>query len=357
MSSPPSGRNHEARQAAADRQAQLTKPPGSLRVLEEVALDLAEIQGAELPVARPAAALIFAADHPVVRHGVAAYPASITAGMVVNLAVGGAAASVASKCHGIPLEVHDVGVSTPYELPPSTSSARVVRHPSAEIQAGDLRVEDAMSSELFEACYEAGRSAVLGLDRPAKVLLLGEMGIGNTTPSSAVAAALLGLPAERMVGPGTGLDEAGVALKAEVVRDALARLDGDESPFEILRRVGGRELVAIAGAADAARETGAAIIVDGFIVTAALLAAVRAQPALRQHLVFGHRSGEPGHAILLEALSARPLLDLGLRLGEGSGALAAYGLVELAVRLHGDMATFDDAGLEGGPGGGESAAE
>ena len=137
----------------------------------------------------------------------------------------------------------------------------------------------------------------------------------------------------------------------------MGRLDGDESPLEILRRVGGRELAAIAGAAEAAREAGVAIVVDGFIVTAALLSAVRAQPELREHLIFGHRSGEPGHAFLLDALTARPLLDLGLRLGEGSGALAAYGLVELAARLHADMATFADAGLEGGPGGGESAAE
>ncbi|MEE2940319.1 MAG: nicotinate-nucleotide--dimethylbenzimidazole phosphoribosyltransferase [Planctomycetota bacterium] len=357
MSSHLPGRHAGARQAAADRQAQLTKPPGSLRVLEEVALDLAEIQGVQLPVARPAAALVFAADHPVVRHGVAAYPASITAGMVVNLAVGGAAASVASECHGIPLEVHDVGVSTPYELPRRAPSARVVRHPSAAMPAGDLRVEDAMSPEVFEACYEAGRGAVLGLEPAVKVVLFGEMGIGNTTPASAVAAALLELPAERIVGPGTGLDEAGVARKAGVVRDALERLDGDEPPLEILRRVGGRELAAIAGAAEAAREIGAAILVDGFIVTAALLAAVRARPALRQHLIFGHRSGEPGHTILLDALSARPLLDLGLRLGEGSGALAAFGLVELAARLHGGMATFADAGLEGGPGGGESAAK
>ncbi len=357
MSSHPSGRNPEARQAAADRQGQLTKPPGSLRALEEIALDLAGVQGTERPVARPAAALIFAADHPVVRHGVAAYPGSITAGMVVNLALGGAAASVASKCHGLPLEVHDVGVSTPYELPGSTPSARVVRHSFAGEQAGDLRVEDAMSPELFDACYEAGRSAVRGLDPAPRVLILGEMGIGNTTPASAVAAALLGLPAEQMVGPGTGLDEAGIALKAEVVGDALGRLDGDESPLEILRRVGGRELAAIAGAAEAAREAGVAIVVDGFIVTAALLSAVRAQPELREHLIFGHRSGEPGHAFLLDALTARPLLDLGLRLGEGSGALAAYGLVELAARLHADMATFADAGLEGGPGGGESAAE
>lgn len=336
-----------SRRAAALRQAQLTKPPGSLGALEELALDLAHIQDVERPVARPAAAIVFAADHPVVQHGVAAYPPSITAGMVVNLALGGAAASVASEwVHGIPLEVHDVGVQTPYELPAVTPAARVVRHPGAGDRAGDLRTEDAMSPGVFEASMLAGREAVMGLEPAPKVIVLGEMGIGNTTPASAVAAALLRIPAEDIVGPGTGLDQDGINRKAAVVRDALARIEGESDPLEVLRRVGGRELAAIAGAAYAAREIGAAIIVDGFIVTAALLAAVRATPELRDNLIFGHRSGEPGHTLLLDALMARPLLDLGLRLGEGSGALAAFGLVELAARLHGDMATFADAGLE-----------
>lgn len=336
---------------AAARQLQLTKPPGSLGALERIALELAAIQDVERPSSTPAAAILFAADHPVVAHGVAAFPASVTAGMVANFAAGGAAASVAAgSMHGIPLEVHDVGVDTPYQLPEG-GAATVKRHESAAWPAGDLRFEDAMGEELFTASVEAGRSAVLGLEPRPRVVILGEMGIGNTTPASAVAAALLGRPAADLVGPGTGLDEAGVRHKARVVDEALARL-GDTAalqPLDVLRRVGGRELAALAGAALAAEERGAAVLVDGFIVTSAVLAAVRHRPALRSHLLFAHRSGEPGHALLLEALGAAPLLDLGLRLGEGSGALAAFGLVELACKLHGEMATFAEAGLEGAP--------
>ncbi len=335
-------------EAAAARQAQLTKPPGSLGGLETVALELAGIQGVERPVARPAAALLFASDHPVVRHGVAAFPASVTAGMVANFAAGGAAASVAAlQVHRMPLAVHDVGVDTPYELPADVA-APVQRHMCADLPAGDLRTEDAMSPKLFAAALEAGRSAVEQLEPQPKILILGEMGIGNTTPASAVAAALLGRPATDLAWPGTGLDADGISLKATVIAEALSRLESTD-PMEVLRVVGGRELAALAGAALAAHERGIAVLVDGFIVTAAIYAAVRHEPGLRWHLLFGHRSGEPGHALLLEAMGAKPLLDLGLRLGEGSGALAAYGLVELSCALHGSMATFAEAGLEGGP--------
>lgn len=343
-----SGASQTAPSAAVYRQSQLTKPPGSLGRLESVALDLARIQNVERPTARPAAALVFASDHPVVKHGVAAYPSSVTAGMLHNFAAGGAAASVACEwVHGIPLEVHDVGVNGAEPVLGRTGGVPVIRHELAHGEAGDLRVEDAMSPSLFQAALDAGASAVRGLDPVPRVVVLGEMGIGNTTPASAVAAALLGLPASQLAGPGTGLDESGIARKAQVVADAVARLDGD-GPMEVLRRVGGRELAAIVGAAQAAKQLGAAILVDGFIVTAALLAAVRDDPSLRESLIFAHRSGEPGHALLLDALDADPLLDLGLRLGEASGALAAYGLVELAARWHSDMATFAEAGLEGG---------
>ncbi len=338
-------------EAAAERQAQLTKPPGSLGRLEDVALMLAGIQNVEKPSARPAATLIFASDHPVVKHGTAAYPASVTAGMIANFAAGGAAASVSAvKVHGMALEVHDVGVDTPYALP-KNPVASVRRHPSADRQAGDLRTEDAMDEALFQASIDAGRQAVLALDPAPKVLLLGEMGIGNTTPASAVAAALLGRPAADLAGPGTGLDSEGVGRKATVIADALLRLGSTQplAPMEILRRVGGREMSALVGAALAAREIGAAVLVDGFIVTAAIYAAVLHDPDLRSHLVFAHRSGEPGHAKLLEALQAAPLLDLGLRLGEASGSLAAYGLIELSCALHAGMATFAEAALEGAP--------
>ena len=216
-----------------------------------------------------------------------------------------------------------------------------------------------MDEALFSASIEAGRQAVLALEPAPKVLLLGEMGIGNTTPASAVAAALLGRPASELAGPGTGLDSEGVRRKVAVIEDALARIHkGDHvTPMEVLRRVGGREISALAGAALAAREIGAAVLVDGFIVTAAILAAVLHEPKLRSHLLFAHRSGEPGHARLLKALEAEPLLDLGLRLGEASGSLAAYGLVELACQLHAGMATFAEAALEGAADEASSAAE
>ncbi|MEM1451436.1 MAG: nicotinate-nucleotide--dimethylbenzimidazole phosphoribosyltransferase, partial [Planctomycetota bacterium] len=212
---------HDSRrgsESARLRQTRLTKPPGSLGVLEDLALALADIQDAERPSARPAAALLFAADHPVVRHGVAAYPASVTAGMVANFAAGGAAASVAAVgVHGIPLEVHDVGVDSVDAAPAEVvTGVRVTRHPCASLVAGDLRTEDAMSIELFEAAFGAGAEAVRGLDPAPRVLILGEMGIGNTTPAAAVSAALLGRTGADLAGPGTGLDADGVGRKARV---------------------------------------------------------------------------------------------------------------------------------------------
>ena len=335
--------------AATARQAQLIKPSGSLGALEKVILDLALIQNAERPLARPAAAIVFAADHPVVKHAVETCPGPGTSGMIVNAVRGGAAASVATDwIHGIPLEVHDVGVDTAYEIPTNGSSAQLFRHRFDGLIAGDLRAEDAMSAELFTAAVTAGRTAVLTLEPQPKVLILGEMGIGNTVPASAVSAALLKRPVEEfLAAPGQGGDGASSRREREVVADALARLASTDGPLEVLRRVGGRELAAIVGAVQGAREIGAAVLVDGFTVATAVYAAVLDDPALRQYLIFGHRSGEPGHALLLEAMDARPLLDLGLRLGEGSGALAAFGLVEYAARLHSDMAPFAEAVFDG----------
>jgi nicotinate-nucleotide--dimethylbenzimidazole phosphoribosyltransferase len=242
----------------------------------------------------------------------------------------------------IPLQVVNVGVAMP-ELP------GVVRAPSAEMSAGDLRTEDAMPAETFDAALAAGRDAVRALSPAPRVLLLGEMGIGNTTAASAVVAALLGLDAERAVGGGTGVDAEGRARKVAVVRDAVARVAADEAPLEVLRQVGGRELAALAGAALEAASQGIAILVDGFIVSAALLAAVRSDASVRPYLIPAHRSREPGHHAVLEALIdpdvAHPLLDLDLALGEASGALLAFPLLELALATHSQMATFEAAGV------------
>ena len=330
-----------ARALAESHQQVLTKPRGSLGVLEELACHLAGLQGTEFPQSRPAAAVLFAADHPVTQHGVAPYPDTVTAAMVRNFLSGGAAASVLCRKLDVPLTVVDVGVRHRYDVP-SDVPVHWWREADIADEVGDLVSQDAMSQQTFTRCLEAGRSAVGGLPADCRVLVLGEMGIGNTTVASAVAAALLDEPAEQLVGPGTGASGEILERKRRVVRDAVARI-GKQPPLEVLRRVGGRELAALVGAAARAVERGTVVLVDGFIVTAALFALVQHEPRVRDYLVFAHRSGEPGHTRLLSMLGARPLLDLGLRLGEGSGALLALPLLDMACSLHTNMATFEGA--------------
>ncbi len=311
-------------------------------MLERLPAWLAGIQQTATPHSRPAAAIVFAADHPVARHGVSAYPPEVTAAMVANFVAGGAAASVLCRLHGLPLHVADVGVLRAH--PEVTGEVSHRRYSVADLPAGDLRDAAAMPEETYQAALDAGRAAV---DRfpDARVLVLGEMGIANTTPATAVTAALLALEPEALVGPGTGIDAEALTRKREVIRDALDRLrsSGDTSPEAIVRSVGGREIAALIGAAHRAMELRIAILVDGFIVSAAMLAAIRIEPALRPFLWFGHRSKEPGHAAILEALAGEPLVDLGLRLGEASGALVALPLLDAACTLHAEMATFESA--------------
>jgi nicotinate-nucleotide--dimethylbenzimidazole phosphoribosyltransferase len=330
---------------ARDRQADLTKPAGSLGVLEDVAVQLAAWQGDARPSARPAAVLIFAADHPVTRHGVSAYPASVTRAMLENFACGGAAASVLSQKLGLPLHVVDVGVGGIAAARRGSRGALLVRDPVADDPAGDIRVQDAMTRATYERALQAGRSAVDRLGTDVRVLLLGEMGIGNTTVASAVCAALLGGEPALYVGNGTGVDGPTLVTKRRVVADAVVRLGRGAVPAEVLRRIGGRDIVALAGAMGRALERRMAIIVDGFIVTAAALALVRSSPSTLSGMIFSHRSDEQAHGRVLEELGVRPLLSLDLRLGEASGALVAYPLLELACALHNDMATFESAGV------------
>lgn len=343
----------DARAAAAarDRQNDLTKPRGSLGRLETIAVDLAALQGAVIPRVRPAAAILFASDHPVVAHGVSAYPPEVTRAMVGNFLAGGAAASVLARRLSIPLSVVDVGVAgDPIEVPPG---ADYVRDPVAALPAGDLVDTDAMGPATYRAALAAGRAAIdrldARLDAEVRVVILGEMGIGNTTPASAVGAMLLGVPAAAITGPGTGLDRDGVARKSAVVDRAIARaraagVDAAD-PHAVCAAVGGRDLAALVGAMERALERGVAVVVDGFIVTAAALVLCRARPESRARLIFGHRSREPGHQAMLEALDASPLLALDMALGEASGALMAFPVLELACALHQDMATFSSAGV------------
>ena len=336
--------------AARAHQNRLTKPASSLGRLEELAIQIAAFQGAEQPAARPCAVLIFAADHPVTRHGVSPYPASVTRAMLENFLRGGAAASVLARLHAIPMHVVDVGVEpgdeagSGAELGLAGTLHRLVPPPAG----GDIRHEDALCPSDFERCMRAGEAAVHAAGPGLKLLLLGEMGIGNSTVSAAVAAKLLGAsdPAD-LVGAGTGATGALLEMKKQVVRDAVARLPETCSPLELFRRLGGRELAAAYGAMRAALCERTVVLVDGFMsgVVAAVL--IAEEPDARPGLVFTHRSREAGHGALLEHLKVTPLLDLGLCLGEGTGALSAFPLVEAACALHAGMATFEAANVPG----------
>ena len=335
--------NETYRAAAVARQRTLTKPEGSLGRLEDLAVELASLGRDGAAASRPAAAILFASDHPVAARGVSAYPPEVTAAMTANFLRGGAAAAVSAARLDVPLAIVDVGVASAYPTEQRASGISLTRDPVADLAAGDLAVEDALPGPLLAAAVAAGRRAVADLHPATRVVLLGEMGIGNTTVASAVVGALLGCGADAVVGPGTGVAGDVLARKRDVVAMALARVPLGATPWDVLRAVGGREVAALAGAAGEAAARGMVVLVDGFIVSAAMLALVRACPAARAHLLFAHRSREPGHAAILEALDARPLLDLGLRLGEGSGAFAALPLLDLACALHEGMATFEEA--------------
>ncbi len=333
--------DESARVAASQRQDTLTKPPGSLGRLEEIARHLAAMQGRVRPAISQPSITLFAGDHGVVAEGVAAFPQAVTLQMLANFVAGGAAVSVLAKELGARLEVVDVGTLAGAPI------AGVV-YASAGPGTANLARTAAMRADQFSHCMEQGRLAVQrALTADADLFIGGEMGIGNTTPAAALSCALLGLAGGQMAGPGTGLDAAGVAHKAGVIDRALtlhAGACGDAA--EALRCLGGFEIAALAGAYIACAQAGLPVLVDGFITTAAALAACRINPGVRAWLIFAHASAEPGHARLLAALDTRPLLQLDMRLGEGSGAATALPLLRLACALHAGMATFAEAGVQ-----------
>ncbi len=331
-----------AADAAWAHQQHLTKPPGSLGRLEQLAVELAAWFDEPWPRATPAAALLFASDHAVSLRGVSAYPREVTRAMVRNFLSGGAAAAVLARRHRIPLTVIDVGVAGG---PIDWTGGGYIRAPVANAASGDLVTTDAMSEVTLAAALDAGERAVKDYARDARIVILGEMGIGNTTVASALAAGLLGGDANDWVGCGTGIHEPVLAEKRNIVAEALARVRPESRPRELLRRLGGREIAAMVGAMIAAARQRRVVLVDGFIVTAAAVAAIQLEPRLRPALLFAHRSAEAAHDRMLRALAARPLLDLGLRLGEGSGALIAWPLLDMACCLHREMATFESAAV------------
>ncbi|RRV11896.1 nicotinate-nucleotide--dimethylbenzimidazole phosphoribosyltransferase [Stutzerimonas xanthomarina] len=330
--------DESVRAQALARQDQLTKPRGALGQLEALAVSLAAMQGSERPQVERLHVSVFAGDHGVVEEGVSAYPQSVTGQMLRNFVGGGAALSVLSKRLGAPLEVIDLGTVEPLQLDG-------VSHLRLGLGTANLAREAAMSDEQMRLALAAGRdSAQRAAQGSAQLFIGGEMGIGNTTSASALAAVLLPRSPLTLVGPGTGLDLAGVRHKVQVIQDAV-RLHAEHcvAPLEALRRLGGFEIAALAGAYLRCAQLGIAVLVDGFICSAAALCAVRLNPACRTWLIFAHRSAEPGHLAVLEALGAVPLLDLGLRLGEGSGAALAVPLLQQACALHNEMATFAEA--------------
>jgi nicotinate-nucleotide--dimethylbenzimidazole phosphoribosyltransferase len=332
-----------AHQAASLRQTTLTKPPGSLGRLEEVAIMLAAMQGRHTPHIEQPAITLFAGDHGVVAEGVAAFPQVVTQQMLANFVAGGAAISVLAKAQGARLEVIDVGTLAS-AVPVGVIDGK------AGFGTANLAREAAMTDDQLAQCLAQGRLAVQrALAAGADLFIGGEMGIGNTTPAAALGCALLGLPGAALAGPGTGLDAAGVSHKARVIDRALALHQlAHSDALAALRCVGGFEIAALAGAYIACAQSGLPVLVDGFITTAAALAACRMNPGVRDWLLFAHASAEPGHARLLTALAARPLLQLDLRLGEGSGAATALPLLHLACALHVGMATFAEAGVQAG---------
>ena len=344
LDTPAAALNNAVLAAAQARQMQLTKPPGSLGYLEEIAIRLAAMQGTQQPALERVSIVVFAADHGIAAEGVSAFPQEVTGQMILNFARGGAAISVLARNLGASLEVVDVG-----------SLAETQAMPGVVVQkagngSANFRRQPAMTETQLAAALQAGRDAVArAREGGAQLFIGGEMGIANTSSATAVACALLGRSAAEIVGPGTGLDAAGVAHKAQVIEEALAlHRAAMTSPLEVLRHVGGFEIAALAGAYIACAQAGLPVLVDGFIASAAALVAIKIRPDAADWLFFGHASAEPGYIHLMQALRARPLVDLGLRLGEGSGAAVALPLLRLAAALHGQMATFGDAGVAKG---------
>lgn len=339
--SPIKALDSEAAEKALARQQCLTKPPGSLGRLEDLAVRLAAMQGTELPSLDKLHISVFAADHGVAAKGVSAFPQAVTREMVKNFVAGGAAISVLARQLGARLEVIDAGVCGEPLDNVDVIDARVAPG------SANFAQQAAMDADQLAAALAAGQAAVeRALAEDAQLFIAGEMGIANTTSATAVAAALTGHSVAELAGPGTGLDDAGVAHKVAVIEQALALHAAElKTPLDVLRCLGGFEIAAIAGAYLAAAQRGLPVLVDGYIASVAALVVKQLQPEASDWWLFAHASAEPGHAALMAALKAKPLLDLGMRLGEASGAAVAVPLLQQACALHAQMATFAQAGV------------
>ncbi len=329
-----------AMEQARARQQQLTKPAGSLGMLEDIAVQVAGITQQLLPGAERKAVIVMAADHGVTSEGVSAYPSAVTQQMVHNFLQGGAAINALARYAGAMVVVVDIGVAADIQHPGLLSRKVAPGTANMAIKAAMTRAQTLEAIQVGMDVLDA--QVEQGID----LVATGDMGIGNTTASSAITAALLQVPVAAVTGYGTGISDEQLAHKIRVIERALARNAPDlHDPLDVLEKVGGLEIAGLAGVIVAAASRRVPIVIDGFISGAAALIAVELNPVIREYLLAGHASVERGHRLILERLGLSPLLDLRLRLGEGTGAVLAMSIIEAALRAHREMATFEEAGV------------
>jgi nicotinate-nucleotide--dimethylbenzimidazole phosphoribosyltransferase len=317
-----------------------TKPPGSLGALEPLALQIGTILGTTNPVLHKPHLVVFAADHGIAQHGVSAYPQEVTSQMVLNFVGGGAAINVFCRQHGIALQIADAGVN--YDFAPNLP----LIHQKVAKGTSSFLNGPAMTSEQMHTCLQKGGEVVQSIAATGcNVIGFGEMGIGNTSAASVLMSLLLDIPLEKCVGRGTGVEDEKLRHKLTVLQEAINNYKGDTDHYAIMAHFGGFEILQIAGAMLAARSHNMIVLVDGFISSVAFLCAQCIEPGLKQHAIFCHQSAEQGHTLLLQRLEATPLLQLGMRLGEGTGCALAYPLLQSAVLFLNEMASFSEAGV------------
>jgi nicotinate-nucleotide--dimethylbenzimidazole phosphoribosyltransferase len=333
--------NQQAAEAARIRQSKLTKPSGSLGALEALSIQIAGASGKARPDVSRKAVIVMAADHGVVLEGVSAYPSEVTAQMVGNFLNGGAAINVLSRQAGARVVVVDVGINSDLKGLPGMLH-RKVRPGSSNMMRGP-----AMTRAEAEAALQVGMDVVRDeINQGLDLVATGEMGIGNTTPSSAIAAVICGLPVSTVTGRGTGVDDAGLARKINTIEISIAvNKPNSQDAMDVLCKVGGLEIAALAGVIIGAASQHVPVVIDGFISGAAALIAVGLVPGVKPYLIASHQSVEIGHIAILKKLGLRPIFNLDLRLGEGSGAVLAFHVIEAACRTLNEMATFDEAGV------------
>ncbi len=329
---------------ARERLDNLTKPRGSLGLLENLAARYVAIREEERPVRRTKEVFVFVGDHKVVAEGVSAYPQEVTALMVRNFLSGGACINVLARCAAAKVSVIDVGMIEDLPEAPELIRRNVIRG-ARNIAVGPAMTSDETETAIAVGIEMAERASAAG----SSIIATGEMGIGNTTPATALFAHLLPASAEELTGKGSGLDEQGIRHKAQVIQQALAvNRSSLVDPFSALAALGGLEIAAISGLCLGGAANRLAVVVDGFISSAGALVAMRLKPEVRDYLFFSHQSLERGHRVFFQKEQIRPILDLDMRLGEGTGAVIAMQILEDAVRIYSEMATFQEVGIEPG---------